>query len=169
MRYLAILALAFLLSGCLISEERHETLVPGQNAAAVIPSNPPSAEEPAPQEIAINESLPEPTDPTPELNISYAETETGGETTEKEYSAVEVDGYSIMLEDVAPRGTEYCALIKIAEVEGTHMEVLDRAQICPGESYYWVSPETHKYRIKVLDVAAGYADRTAWANMIVYR
>ena len=168
MKYLAVLALVFLLSGCVISEEGHGTFVPGQNTTANIPNLPP-AEEPAPQGTAINESLPEPTEPTPELNISYTGMETGVETTEKEYSAVEVDGYSILLEDVAPRGTEYCALIKIAEVEGTHMEVLDRAQVCPGESYYWVSPEMHKYRIKVLEVAAGYANQTAWANIIVYR
>ncbi len=169
MRAFALLLVCILLFGCTATEEQG-TAIYGEpeysHPEAPEPETPP-AQEPSAQE-EMNDSLPEPTEPTPELHISYTEMETGEETTEKEYSGVEVDGYSILLEDVAPHGTEYCALIKIAEVEGTHMDVLDRAQICPGESYYWISPEMHKYRIKVLEVATGYADQTAWAGIIVY-
>ena len=163
------LALGVLLLGCTTTEPQGTITYgePEYTEPEVPEEEVPVPEEPSAQE-QLNDSLPEPTEPTPELHISFTELETGGETTEKEYSGVEVDGYSILLEDVAPSGTEYCALIKIAEVDGTQMRVLDRAQICPGESYYWISPEMHKYRIKVLEVASGYADQTAWADIVVY-
>lgn len=169
MKTFAFLGLCLLLFGCAAPEPQGTMAYeePEYAYPEVPQQEAPPTEEPSAQE-GLNDSLPEPTEPTPEMRISYSETETGEETMEREYTGIEVDGYSVLLEDVAPHGTEYCALIRIAEVEGTHIEVLDRAQICPGESYYWISPEMHKYRIKVVEVASGYAGQASWANIIVY-
>lgn len=124
----------------------------------------------APVNITVNETLPEPTHALPEFNITYEINDTAIENiTEKNYYGLEFDNYTILLEDLAPSGSEYCALVKIVTIEGTNMREFDRAQICPGDSHYWVSPEHHKYRIKVMETASGYSGRAAWANIIVYR
>lgn len=170
MRLLAFLAVCFLLFGCVISEERHETFIPGQNTTTNISHELPPAEEPAPQNLTANESLPEPTQAMPEFNLTYEINDTAIENiTEKNYFGLEFDNYTLLLEDLAPSGTEYCALLKIVKIDGTNMQEFDRAQICPGDSHYWISPEHHRYRIKVVETASGYSGRAAWANIIVYR
>ncbi|MEW5996556.1 MAG: hypothetical protein AB1657_03105 [Candidatus Micrarchaeota archaeon] len=162
---LLVLAIGFLLFGCIVQEERRAEIVPGENAS------PPAQEPQQPGETpALNESaLPEPTEASPEVNISVERMETEVENvTEKEYFGIEFDGYTLLLEDLAPQGAGYCALIKIVKINGTMMQEFDRAQICPGESHYWVSPGMHRYRIKVIETAAGYSNNVAWANIIVY-
>jgi len=169
MRALVFLLAGFLLFGCIVSEERQESFIPGQNTAANISHELPPAEEANPN-ITVNETLPEPTHALPEFNITYEINDTAIENiTEKNYYGLEFDNYTLLLEDLAPSGSEYCALVKIVAIEGTNMQEFDRAQICPGESYYWVSPEHHKYRIKVIETASGYSGRAAWANIMVYR
>ncbi len=166
---LAALVLGLLFLGCVISEERQETFIPGQNTSTNISHELPPAEEPQPN-ATVNETLPEPTQALPAFNLTYEINETGIENaTEKSYFGLEFDNYTLLLEDLAPHGTEYCALVRIVQVEGDTLREFDRAQICPGESYYWVSPEHHRYRIKVIETASGYLGNAAWANIVVYR
>jgi hypothetical protein len=94
--------------------------------------------------------------------------EEGQNATEKEYSGIRFGAYTLLLEDLAPQDREYCALVRIVGIEGADITEYDRAQICPGESYYWVSPEQHQYRIYVVETAAGYSQGRIWANIIVY-
>ena len=82
--------------------------------------------------------------------------ENGQNATEKEYSGIRFGAYTLLLEDLAPHEREYCALVRIVGINGTEITDYERAQICPGEDYYWVSPEGHQYRIYVVETAAGY-------------
>ncbi|MDD5096446.1 MAG: hypothetical protein PHY95_02945 [Candidatus ainarchaeum sp.] len=94
--------------------------------------------------------------------------EDGQNATEKDYSGIRFGGYTLLLEDLAPQGREYCALVRIVGIEGADIMEYERAQICPGDSYYWVSPEGHEYRIYVVETAAGYSQGKIWANIIIY-
>lgn len=170
MRALAFLLAGFLLFGCIVSEERQESFIPGQNASYNVSQELPPADGAHPPNETVDETLQEPTQALPEFNITYEINNTPIENiTEKNYYGLEFDNYTVLLEDLAPRGSEYCALVKIVTIEGASMREFGRAQICPGESYYWVSPEHHKYRIKVIETASGYSGRAAWANIVVYR
>lgn len=94
--------------------------------------------------------------------------ETGQNVTEKEYSGIRFGAYTLLLEDLAPQEREYCALVRIVGISGEEITDYERAQICPGESHYWVSPEGHRYRIYVVDTATGYSQGKIWANIIIY-
>lgn len=167
MRYLAFLAIGLLLSGCLAYEETRAQVIPGgtheQNYSQEIP-----AQGAPSQNQAAGESLPEPVQPGPEVRVTVERNETEAGAVEKEYFGIEFADYTLILDDLAPRGAEYCALVRIVKVEGMAMHEFDRAQICTGESYYWVSPEQHKYRIKVTETASGYSNGAAWADIIIY-
>jgi hypothetical protein len=94
--------------------------------------------------------------------------ETGQNVTEKEYSGIRFGAYTLLLEDLAPQERGYCALVRIVGINGSEITDYERAQICPGESHYWVSPEGHQYRIYVVDTAAGYSRGIIRANIIIY-
>ncbi len=125
----------------------------------------------APPNVTMNETPPEPAQEMAQFNISVETiNNTPAEnTTEKTYTGLEFDNYTLLLEDLAPQGTGYCALVKIVTINGTVMQEFGRAQICPGESYYWVSPEHHRYRIYVVETASGYSTNISLANIIIYR
>lgn len=166
MKMPVFILLCLLLFGCTAYEERQAEALPGGERTAVVSEGAPQQETaPEPENV----SLPEPVEPTPEVRITVEKTPTEvPNVAEKEYSGIEFGSYTLLLEDLAPRGTEYCALVKIVKISGAQMQEFSRAQICPGESYYWVSPEQHRYRIKVIETAPGYSNNAAWANIIIY-
>jgi len=167
MRYIAFLAIGLLLFGCLAYEERQTQVVPGGTHGQNYSQEIPAQETPA-QNQTFNESLPEPVQPSPEVRITLERNETEEGTVEKEYFGLDFANYTLILDDLASQGTEYCALVRIVKIEGRVMQEFDRAQICPGDSYYWVSPEQHRYRIKVMETASGYSNGAAWADIIIY-
>lgn len=74
--------------------------------------------------------------------------------------------YILVLDDLSLDKPEPCAIISI--YDSNTQEQLEQAKICPGEEYYWTSPENHVYRIVVIETAAGYSYGAAWANIIIY-
>ncbi len=75
--------------------------------------------------------------------------------------------YVLVLEDVSvPLGdAEPCAMFKIIRASG---EVLDRKMICPSEEEYWTDPDGQRFRILVLEVAAGFTKEGRWADVRVF-
>jgi len=109
--------------------------------------------------------------PEPELEPEpEEETETRDDTT-----AIGKDGperiyfdngnYALVIEDVVWYGEKECAAVKIADSADS---TLKKDVICPQEDYYWTTPEGHRYRIVVTEVAAGYSTGESWAKVNIY-
>ena len=103
-----------------------------------------------------------------EEHLTVEKTEVGEGETEKEYSGMRFDGYTLLLEDLTDDYPQPCASLRIVRISGTEITEYGQMKICPGESQYWTSPEDKEYRIKVFDTAAGYSEGVAWADIAIY-
>lgn len=73
--------------------------------------------------------------------------------------------YALVIEDIVWYGDEECAAIKIADAADS---TLKKDVICPPEDYYWTTPEGHRYRIVISEVASGYSSGESWAKVNIY-
>lgn len=101
-----------------------------------------------------------------ETTNTTLENNTGNEEIELEGITFGNEKYIIVLDDLSLDKPESCALVSIYDYET--QERLQQAKICPGEEYYWTSPEGHKFRIVVLETGPGYGYGTTWASIIIY-
>lgn len=74
--------------------------------------------------------------------------------------------YILVLDDLSLDKPESCAIVSIYEKDT--QERLEQAKICPGEEYYWTTPEGKTYRIVVIETAPGYTQGATWARIIIY-
>ncbi|HID73274.1 TPA: hypothetical protein EYP38_05000 [Candidatus Micrarchaeota archaeon] len=75
--------------------------------------------------------------------------------------------FTLLLEDVSlpAGGGEPCAMFSISNASGALME---RVVVCPGKDEYWVAPDGHRFRIVVIEAAAGYTREDVWADVIIF-
>ncbi len=115
------------------------------------------------------ENVTEEINETEEVNETVNETyvnETINESEEEEISGILFgEGrYVLIIEDVVWYGDKSCAAINIAYADG---DSLKKDVVCPRVDYYWTSPDGHRYRIFISEVAAGYTGE-AWAKVFIY-
>lgn len=78
--------------------------------------------------------------------------------------------YSLVLDDVAVVTSDErpCGIFSIHDLRGEKETVIDQMVLCPGETKYWLSPGGDRFRIVIIEVAAGYTKETQWAKAIIY-
>jgi hypothetical protein len=78
------------------------------------------------------------------------------------------NSYLLVLDDVSvpTSGKGSCGIFSIKHAG--NLSVAGRFIACPGDSQYWVSPENDSYRIRVIEVAAGYTKDVKWAEVMIY-
>jgi len=76
--------------------------------------------------------------------------------------------YLLILEDIAiGTGNEIdCGLFRI--IYSSDLQEIKRLIICSAQETLWISPKGDSYRIKVVNVAAGYSKNSRWASVIIY-
>jgi hypothetical protein len=75
-------------------------------------------------------------------------------------------GFYLVLDDIVlPRYDATCGAFSILYSNGT---VADKLLICEGKSAYWTTPQGHKYRIFVVELAGGYTHAENWADVRIY-
>ena len=153
MKKIIILLLFFLFLGCVTSENQNNDTIQvnftGENQTVIGECTSLESEgiiilENATQELIQNNT---------EQNLTLEGLEFG-------------ENYILVLDDLSLDKPEPCAIVSIYNLESE--ENLQQAKICPGEEYYWTSPEGHKFRIVVIETAAGYSYGAGWANIIIY-
>ncbi len=175
MRFFLVLAALLLFAGCVLNTQeknRNESVrIVGEKIY-----NESEEGEGTEENISRSES-------TTDTNLSESETnatdpnianETYGNNNDYE-NETKIDGtyfgngaYVLVLRDISMQRNEegYCALFEIVWAENGSS--LQKLQICPGEDAYWISPDGHRYRIRVFETAAGYTGRARWAKVAVY-
>ena len=188
-KYFAAILAVLLLLGCVVMEEEQRIEVPEEPAP---PAEGPEAagegetmgegagggapgEESPPGEEIEGEGAAPPEEEIPEEeelgtlmgeeNVTVEKTDIGDGKTEREYFGMGFGEYILLLEDLSDEKPYPCAIVRVVDFEGVEYE---RTKICPGDSYYWISPEGHRYRFYVVQTAAGYSGGAAWADIIVY-
>ncbi len=175
MRFLMIAAFILLFAGCITPLEGTEKNLTGAVTENLVSADN-ETEQPVENESIQNITGAEHKEETltnvsanitvneeADLDVNITENE-GMERDYREGLLVFGDGmYALDLLDVTIDAE--CAVFEFIYADGT---AIDKAIICEGEDRYWVSPEGHRFRVKVLQVALGYSTNTSWANVIIY-
>lgn len=102
--------------------------------------------------------------PLSEAEITISEQD--NETRRKEGLSFANGSYILVFDDaVLPAYDGLCGSFSIVEAE--NYSILHQFVKCPSGSEMWTSPEGHEYRIRVLEVAAGYTGEK-WAEAIIF-
>ena len=136
--------------------------VPEENETAEPEIN--ESEESGINELELNETINESMNWTEEIIANETVNETMDESGEIDGILFGEGKYLLILDDAVWYGGRACAAIDITYVNGTSIK---RDVICPTQDYYWIAPDRHKFRIKVVEVAAGYSGE-AWADISIY-
>ncbi len=77
--------------------------------------------------------------------------------------------YVLLLNDIAldtSAAGGACALIEIVEIESE--QSLQKGKVCKGTDFAWDSPEEKRFKIRLVDIAAGYSGEAKWANFLIF-
>jgi len=73
--------------------------------------------------------------------------------------------YALVIDDVVWYGDNECAAVRITDGAGSALKI---DVICPRQDYYWTTPEGHRYRFVISEVASGYSTGESWAKVNIY-
>jgi len=175
---LVLLAVFMLFAGCLAQEHTVPATTnqtPSQEAAPQANESAPEPEISANLTIAIADETQIPGNETnPAGNPDGNESPQGDNETLNPGPAKPPEGlvfgngsYILAFDDasVIPASSEPCGIFSLWTTNGS---LIEKMFICPGESEIWRSPEGASYRIKVVQVAAGYTGSGAWAEVFIF-
>jgi hypothetical protein len=174
---ISLLALVFLIAGCLAPASREAVPAP-ESPPASLPENASVAPDDGSAAIAsgnasVVTAIPKGDEPAPPLNVDTPNQSTGtpnqgsGPDASVPKGILFGGGYMLALDDISVSGQPSpCGIFSVRYAENA--SVISNLAICEGASAYWTSPGNHRYRILVVKAAAGYTEASKWADVRIF-